>query len=89
MPSPELMNICTDSAVKAVKTKKFIFNQPQKHVPMQEPKRPDFITAFIGCMDLPLWDAWIFHSLVISGGRGEYSPTLSLEKKIKEHKTCW
>lgn len=48
---------------------------------MQEPKRPDF--------SLLLWDAWSFKSLVVSGGGGEYSPTLSLEKKIKEHKTCW
>lgn len=26
---------------------------------MQEPKRPDFTTAFMGCMDLPLFgDIW-------------------------------
>lgn len=76
MPSPELTNICTDSVVKAVKIKSSFSINPQKHVPTQEPKRPDFITVFMGCMELQFFGG-------IWGWGGEYSPTLSLGKKWK------
>lgn len=81
MPSPELMNICTDSVVKAVKIKSsFSIN----HKSMCQCKNRKGLT-----LSVFLWDAQSFNSLVVSGGGGEYSPTLSLGKKMKEHKTCW
>lgn len=86
MPSTELMNICTDFAIKAVKIKSSFSIHHKKHTPRQEPQNHDLIyRCFYGRHEVPA--LWWYQC----GGKETLQSYLAFGEKRerKQHKICW